>query len=153
MVTVFGDEQPAVLAEDPDGVALLRGVVELLATELLSPQGDLLELLVVVPGPLQLLREIFEVHAHGDKVDPGPGCNQGKIEEGGYLQDGRSACQFLDEFPRVAVPVDVNDELVACLVLYRLFFDLLSVHRPHLDTSGAGALRVLSELCVAIFSF
>ena len=75
MVTVFGDEQPAVLAEDPDGVALLRGVVELLATELLSPQGDLLELLVVVPGPLQLLREIFEVHAHGDKVDPGPGCD------------------------------------------------------------------------------
>ena len=137
MVTVFGDEQPAVLAEDPDGVALLRGVVELLATELLSPQRDLLELLVVVPGPLKLLREVFEVHAHGDEVHPGPSCNQGKVEEGGYLQDGRSACQFLDEFPRVAVPVDVNDELVAGLVPYRLFFDLLSVRCPHFATGGA----------------
>ena len=88
-VAVLGDEQPAVLTKDPDGVALLRGVVELLATELLSPQRDLLELLVVVPGPLQLLREVFEVHAHGDEVHPGPSCNQGKVEEGGYLQDGR----------------------------------------------------------------
>ena len=55
-VAVFGDEQPAVLTKDPDGVALLRRVVELLASELLPPQRDLLELLVIVPGPLQLLR-------------------------------------------------------------------------------------------------
>ena len=130
----------------------MRGVVELLASELLPPQCDLLELLVVVPGPLQLLREVFEVHAHGDKVDPGLGCDQGKVEEGGYFQDGRSAGQFLGELPRVAISVDVNDDLVAGLVLYRLFFDLLSVHRPHFATGGNGALRVLCELCVAIFS-
>ena len=85
-------------------------------------------------------------------MDPGLGCNQGKVKESGYLQDGRSAGQFLDEFPRVAVPVDVNDDFVAGLILYRLFFDLLSVHRPHFATGGNGALRVLCELCVAIFS-